>query len=163
MARVTVADPGYQLIRRNGTVTRFDPTKITLALTKAFLAVEGSSAASSRRIHDVVGGLTQQIVSSLTRRADLGHTFLIEDVQDQVELALMRGEYHKVARAYVLYREERAKQRIGSAKNAQLGPRITAPRDIRRRSRRPAGRRRVLPRLSRRHAPAWTMSGHRRF
>ena len=127
---MTAADPGYQLIRRNGTVTRFDPTKITLALTKAFLAVEGSSAASSRRIHDVVGGLTQQIVSSLTRRADLGHTFLIEDVQDQVELALMRSEYHKVARAYVLYREERAKQRIESAQNAQLEPasplRVTA-------------------------------------
>ncbi len=107
----SVAEPGYQIIRRNGAVTPFDPSKIAVALTKAFLAVEGNSAAASRRVHDVVADLTQQIVTSLTRRADIGRTFHIEDVQDQVELALMRSEHHKVARAYVLYREERAKDR----------------------------------------------------
>lgn len=106
-----VTEPAYQIIRRNGAVTPFDPSKIAVALTKAFLAVEGSSAAASRRVHDVVADLTQQIVTSLTRRADIGRTFHIEDVQDQVELALMRSEHHKVARAYVLYREERAKDR----------------------------------------------------
>ncbi|MBS7538900.1 ribonucleoside-diphosphate reductase subunit alpha [Ancylobacter lacus] len=103
--------PGYQLIRRNGAVTPFDAAKIAVALTKAFLAVEGQSAAASRRIHDIVAGLTDQIVANLTRRPDIGRTFHIEDVQDQVELALMRGEHHKVARAYVLYREERARER----------------------------------------------------
>ncbi|MQT11963.1 ribonucleoside-diphosphate reductase subunit alpha [Segnochrobactrum spirostomi] len=103
--------PSYLLIRRNGAVTPFDPGKITVALTKAFLAVEGSSAATSRRVHDIVADLTGQIVASLTRRADSGRTFHIEDVQDQVELALMRGEHHKVARAYVLYREQRARER----------------------------------------------------
>ncbi|GAB4068516.1 ribonucleoside-diphosphate reductase subunit alpha [Ancylobacter sonchi] len=105
------ATPGYQVIRRNGAVTPFDGSKIAVALTKAFLAVEGSSAAASRRVHDIVAGLTEQIVAGLTRRADAGRTFHIEDVQDQVELALMRGEHHKVARAYVLYREERARER----------------------------------------------------
>ncbi|MEW6438517.1 MAG: ribonucleoside-diphosphate reductase subunit alpha [Pseudomonadota bacterium] len=109
------AEPGYQLIRRNGAVTPFDPNKIAIALTKAFLAVEGNTAAASRRVHDIVAGLTDQIVASLTRRADAGRTFDIEDVQDQVELALMRGEHHKVARAYVLYREERAKARAAAA------------------------------------------------
>jgi ribonucleoside-diphosphate reductase alpha chain len=104
-------EPAYQVIRRNGAVTPFDPTKIAVAVTKAFLAVEGAGAAGSRRVHDVVVGLTEQIVVSLTRRADAGRTFHIEDVQDQVELALMRGEHHKVARAYVLYREARAKER----------------------------------------------------
>ncbi|MDQ0390433.1 ribonucleoside-diphosphate reductase subunit alpha [Labrys monachus] len=103
--------PGYQLIRRNGAVTPFDTAKIAVALTKAFLAVEGPSAAASRRIHDIVAGLTDQIVANLTRRPGIGRTFHIEDVQDQVELALMRGEYHKVARAYVLYRDERARER----------------------------------------------------
>ncbi|MFG1184738.1 ribonucleoside-diphosphate reductase subunit alpha [Xanthobacter aminoxidans] len=103
--------PGYQLIRRNGAVTPFDAAKIAVALTKAFLAVEGQSAAASRRIHDIVAGLTDQIVANLTRRPDVGRTFHIEDVQDQVELALMRGEHHKVARAYVLYREARARER----------------------------------------------------
>jgi ribonucleoside-diphosphate reductase alpha chain len=105
------ADDGYRLIRRNGSVTPFDPSKIAVALTKAFLAVEGQSASASRRIHDIVAGLTGQIVAGLARRADAGRVFHIEDVQDQVELALMRGEHHKVARAYVLYREERTRER----------------------------------------------------
>ncbi|MCK0198631.1 ribonucleoside-diphosphate reductase subunit alpha [Ancylobacter sp. 6x-1] len=105
----------YQVIRRNGAVTPFDASKIAVALTKAFLAVEGSSAAASRRVHDIVADLTGQIVAGLTRRADAGRTFHIEDVQDQVELALMRGEHHKVARAYVLYREDRARERAAAS------------------------------------------------
>ncbi len=104
-------EPAYQVIRRNGVVTPFDPSKLTVAMTKAFLAVEGNSAAASRRVHDIVAELTDQIVAGLTRRVDAGRTFHVEDVQDQVELALMRGEHHKVARAYVLYREERARKR----------------------------------------------------
>ncbi len=115
------AQPDYQVIRRNGAVTTFDASKIAVALTKAFLAVEGNSAAASRRVHDIVAELTQQIISNLTRRADAGRTFHIEDVQDQVELALMRGEHHKVARAYVLYREERAQERARSAPKGAPG------------------------------------------
>jgi ribonucleoside-diphosphate reductase alpha chain len=103
--------PAYQVIRRNGTVTPFDASKITIALTKAFLAVEGGRAAASRRVHEVVEELTQHISNALTRRSDVGRTFHIEEIQDQVELALMRGEHHKVARAYVLYREARSKER----------------------------------------------------
>ncbi|MBS7697134.1 MULTISPECIES: ribonucleoside-diphosphate reductase subunit alpha [unclassified Chelatococcus] len=121
------AEPGYKLIRRNGAVTPFDPSKIAIALTKAFLAVEGSGAAASRRVHDIVADLTDQIVTALMRRADAGRTFHIEDVQDQVELALMRSEHHKVARAYVLYREERARERAraaGEAKAVTPEPRL---------------------------------------
>ncbi|HFC53242.1 MAG TPA: ribonucleoside-diphosphate reductase subunit alpha, partial [Gammaproteobacteria bacterium] len=102
---------GYRVIRRNGKITTFDGSKIAVAITKAFLAVEGSSAAASRRIHETVEQLTGQIVNSLTRRMPGGGTVHIEDIQDQVELALMRGGHHKVARAYVLYREERARER----------------------------------------------------
>ncbi len=111
-------EPGYRLIRRNGAVTPFDPTKITVALTKAFLAVEGSTAAGSRRVHDTVAELTEQVTSALTRRVGEGRLFHIEDVQDQVELALMRSEHHKVARAYVLYREERARERAAARATA---------------------------------------------
>ena len=107
------SEPGFQVIRRNGTVSPFDATKISVALAKAFLAVEGGSAAASRRIHDSVAELAEQIVSGLTRRG--GRTFHIEDIQDQAELALMRGGHHKVARAYVLYREERARERAKAA------------------------------------------------
>jgi len=110
-APVAGLERGFQVIRRNGTVTPFDASKISVALTKAFLAVEGNKAAASRRVHDIVAELTEQIVASLMRRADAGRSFHIEDIQDRVELALMRGEHHKVARAYVLCREERAKER----------------------------------------------------
>ena len=111
---MAVATPAFQVIRRNGSVTPFDAGKITVAVTKAFLAVEGGRAAASRRVHEVVEELTQQVVTALTRRVDAGRTFHIEEIQDQVELALMRGEHHKVARAYVLYRAERAKERAAS-------------------------------------------------
>lgn len=110
--------PAYRVIRRNGSVTPFDAAKITIALTKAFLAVEGSTAAGSRRVHDIVEELTAQVVGALTRRADTGRTFHIEEIQDQVELALMRGEHHKVARAYVLYRAERARERAAARPSA---------------------------------------------
>jgi ribonucleoside-diphosphate reductase alpha chain len=108
-----------QMIRRNGTVSKFDAGKISVAMTKAFLAVEGHTAAASRRVHEVVEQLTSEVVSALTRRMSEGRTFHIEDVQDQVELALMRSEHHKVARAYVLYREERTRQRAEAAKPTQ--------------------------------------------
>lgn len=116
------SEPAFQVIRRNGAVTPFDRTKIAVALTKAFLAVEGSGAGASRRVHEVVEQLTGQIVVALSRRADAGRTFHIEDIQDQVELALMRGEHHKVARAYVLYREERSRARAQAAAAGESGP-----------------------------------------
>ena len=104
--------PGqYRVIRRNGKVTSFDRNKITVAVTKAFLAVEGGEAAASSRVHDTVKQLSTHIEQALTRNRPDGGTFHIEDIQDQVELALMRSGHHKVARAYVLYRERRAQER----------------------------------------------------
>ncbi len=105
-----------KVIRRNGKLTGFDAGKIRVAITKAFLAVEGGQAAASRRIHDTCAELTEQVVKALMRRLPSGGTIHIEDIQDQVELALMRGEHHKVARAYVLYREERKRLRTEKEK-----------------------------------------------
>ena len=115
------AELPMQVIRRNGTVSKFDAGKISVAMTKAFLAVEGHTAAASRRVHEVVEQLTAEVTGALTRRMSEGRTFHIEDVQDQVELALMRSEHHKVARAYVLYRDERMRQRaeLAAAKPAK--------------------------------------------
>jgi ribonucleoside-diphosphate reductase alpha chain len=116
-ARPRPASPGAtlqapcQVIRRNGSVTQFDATKISVAMTKAFLAVEGGTAAASRRIHAQVDELTAQVVAAVARRLGAGRACHIEDVQDQVELALMRAGEHKVARAYILYREARAAER----------------------------------------------------
>jgi ribonucleoside-diphosphate reductase alpha chain len=112
-------EPPFQIIRRNGTVSSFDAAKISSAMTKAFLAVEGHSAAASRRVHETVEQLTADVLGALTRRVGEGRTFHIEDVQDQVELALMRSEHHKVARAYVLYREERARERAQKSRDGR--------------------------------------------
>ena len=104
-----------QVIRRNGAVVEFNPEKISVALTKAFLAVEGSQSAVSSRVREVIARLTETVVRSLTRRLPDGGTVHIEDIQDQVELALMRSGQHDVARAYVLYRERRAAERAAVA------------------------------------------------
>jgi len=106
----------YQVVRRNGQVTGFDSSKIAVAITKAFLAVEGDSAQDSRRIHDIVAAITQQITDNLTRRLDDGGIVHIEDIQDQVELALMRTGEYKAARAYVLYREQQNQKRAEEEK-----------------------------------------------
>jgi ribonucleoside-diphosphate reductase alpha chain len=102
---------GHKIIRRNGAVVAFEPSKISIALTKAFIAVNGGQAAASARIRDLVENLTQNVVNALIRRQPAGGTFHIEDIQDQVELALMRSGEHEVARAYVLYREKRNEER----------------------------------------------------
>jgi ribonucleoside-diphosphate reductase alpha chain len=101
----------YKVIRRNGAVVGFEPGKISVAVTKAFLAVNGGQGAASARVRELVTALTEQVVGALIRRQPAGGTFHIEDIQDQVELALMRSGEHDVARAYVLYREERARER----------------------------------------------------
>ncbi len=109
---IAVTAPGqFRVIRRNGKVTTFDGEKISIAMTKAFLAVEGGNAAASNRIHEIVKNLTGQVSFALTRRIPDGGTFHIEDIQDQVELALMRGGHQKISRAYVIYRNEHAKAR----------------------------------------------------
>jgi ribonucleoside-diphosphate reductase alpha chain len=109
---VTQTAPGQiKVIRRNGTVTPFDANKIAIAMTKAFLAVEGDTAAGSSRIHEKVTSLTQKISDTFTRRLHGSGTLNIEEVQDQVELELMRAGEYKVAKSYVLYREERRRVR----------------------------------------------------
>jgi len=103
---------GYQIIRRNGAVVSFEPSKIAVALMKAFLAVHGTQGAASASVRETVDGLTESVVRALLRSRPAGGTFHIEDIQDQVELGLMRGSHHEVARAYVLYRERRAQDRV---------------------------------------------------
>ncbi len=108
-AQAGLAD--IKIIRRNGAVVGFEPSKIQVAMTKAFLAVQGNQGAASARVREVTESLTNQVVIALLRRLPAGGTLHIEDIQDQVELALMRSGEHEVARAYVLYRERRAQER----------------------------------------------------
>lgn len=114
--------PGqYRVIRRNGKITSFDKAKIKVAVTKAFLATEGGTAAASSRVHDVCEAITIDVAEALTRRKPDGGTFHIEDIQDQVELCLMRAGEQKTARAYVLYREDRARERAEAEAKASKG------------------------------------------
>jgi ribonucleoside-diphosphate reductase alpha chain len=101
----------YQILRRNGAVVAFEPSKIAVAMMKAFLAVHGTQGAASSGVRDTVEELTAAVVRALMRSRPGGGTFHIEDVQDQVELGLMRSSNHEVARSYVLYRERRAQER----------------------------------------------------
>ena len=111
LAAAAATYAGYQIIRRNGAVVSFEPSKIAVALTKAFLAVHGSQGAASASVRETVEVLTEGVVRALLRSRPGGGTFHIEDVQDHVELALMRSGHHEVARAYVLYRERRTQER----------------------------------------------------
>jgi ribonucleoside-diphosphate reductase alpha chain len=101
----------YQIIRRNGSVVSFEPAKIAVAMMKAFLAVHGTQGAASASVRETVEELTHAVIRALMRSRPAGGTFHIEDVQDQVELGLMRGGHHEIARAYVLYREKRSQER----------------------------------------------------
>ena len=121
------ADPRYaqyKVIRRNGAVVPFEPAKIGIAMTKAFLAVNGGQGAASARVREQVVKLTDAVVAALMKRKPEGGAIHIEEIQDQVELAMMRGGEHEVARAYVLYRERRAQERAQekSAKGAKEAP-----------------------------------------
>ena len=121
---LSVSAPGtlsqYQIIRRNGAVVPFEPNKIAVAMMKAFLAVHGTQGAASSSVRETVEDLTQAVIRALMRSRPAGGTFHIEDVQDQVELGLMRGGHHEIARAYVLYRERRSQER--AQKIAQQTP-----------------------------------------
>ncbi|MCG8519621.1 MAG: ribonucleoside-diphosphate reductase subunit alpha [Pseudomonadales bacterium] len=124
------ADPqlntdSLQVIKRNGTLVSFDAAKISVAVTKAFLAVEGDQAAGSARIHDSVARVTEQVIQAISRRLKAGGKVHIEDIQDHVELALMRAEEQKVARAYVLYREAHAQERASREAPVEAHPSLT--------------------------------------
>jgi len=118
----------YKVLRRNGNVAPFEPSKIHVAMTKAFLAAEGAGGEESSKIRDVVNKLAAQVVETLLLRLPDGGVFHIEHIQDQVEIALMRAGEHEVARGYVLYREKRARQRAseGPAEKPVLQMNVTA-------------------------------------
>lgn len=104
--------PGQlRVIKRNGTIASYDESKIANAITQAFNNVEGGAAPDSNRVREVVYQLSQQITANFQHRWPSGGTIHIEDIQDRVELALMRAGEHQVARHYILYREERRQKR----------------------------------------------------
>ena len=107
----TTAPGKLRVIKRNGKVVAFEDDKIKVAITKAFLATESGNAAASERIHKKVNQLTENVVEVFQRRMPSGGTVHIEEIQDQVELQLMRSEELDVAKSYILYRAERTQER----------------------------------------------------
>ena len=121
------------VVRRDGSITPFKSDKIFNAIKKAFLAQtkirndKQKDNDQSSGIYKTVEQLKNNVVAALTRRIADGDMIHIEDIQDQVELALMRDEHHKVARAYVLYREQRAASRYHTKKlKEQLGTKVSS-------------------------------------
>ena len=122
---LNITAPGkLRVIKRNGKVVPFEEDKIKVAVTKAFLANESGNAAASERIHRKVEEITAEVQEIFKRRMPSGGTLHIEEIQDQVELQLMRNEEYVVARKYILYREERAAERT---KDAPSQTKIDAP------------------------------------
>ena len=107
-----------KVVRRNGSVVGFEPSKISKAMTKAFLAVSGGQGAASARVRELVSQLTQNVAAALKRRNPTGGPVQIEDIQDQVELALLRHGEQEVARSYVLYREQSDQERALATKES---------------------------------------------
>ena len=107
----TTAPGKLRVIKRNGKVVAFEEDKIKVAITKAFLATESGNAAASERIHKKVNQLTEGVIEVFERRMPSGGTLHIEEIQDQVELQLMRTEELEVARSYILYRAGRTQER----------------------------------------------------
>ena len=128
-ATLSATAPGQlRVIKRNGSVVSYSESKISVAITKAYLAVEGGNAAASSRIHESVKQLGSQITEIFRRRMPSGGTIHIEDIQDQAELALMRTGEHKIARSYVIYRADHARireQKTEEAKPSQAAIIIT--------------------------------------
>ena len=122
----SAVEPGtLRVIKRNGSVVDFDRSKIEVAITKAFLAVHTSAAAASSSVQQKVAHLSQNVYDTFSSRMPSGGTIHIEEIQDQVELALMRSEELKVARAYVLYRAERTKLRQEESSISQEEPKLS--------------------------------------
>ena len=127
----------FSVVRRSGSITPFKADKITNAIKKAFLAQtkikNNEDVEENKSIHKNVSRISNKVVAALTRRIADGDMIHIEDIQDQVELALMRDEQHKVARAYVLYREQRAAQRYHTNKlKQQVGGKVSSMQVVKR-------------------------------
>lgn len=122
MTLVSAVPGQIQVIKRTGDVVAFDAQKISVAIGKAFLEVEGSQIVNSSSVHDRIANLTEKVLMTFKRRLPSGGTIHIEEIQDQVELELMRAGEQKIARAYVIYREEQTKKRKMQQQNEQHHP-----------------------------------------
>jgi len=107
MARIT------RVVKRTGAVVPFSQERITNAIYRAAVAVGGRDRA-------IAQGLSDQVVAMLEETTPPGHTPTIEEIQDTVEKVLIEDGHAKTAKAYILYRDERARQRKERAMRSAL-------------------------------------------
>jgi ribonucleoside-diphosphate reductase alpha chain len=118
----TAAIPGtLQVIKRDKRLANFDQKCIEMAIKRAFLAVEGNNSTKSTRVNEIAFKLASSISTTLRNRWPGGGLIHIESIQDKVELALMLEGLRDVAVSYVLYREERKKQREAQLESEEEG------------------------------------------
>ena len=94
----------YQVLKRDGKVTDFDLSKITMAIRSAFEAQE-------KQYHpSVIDFLTLKVTADFEPKIKEG-LIAVEDIQDSVESVLVQAGYADIAKAYILYRKQREKMR----------------------------------------------------
>ena len=93
-----------QVVKRNGSIVPFTPERITNAIYRAAVAVGGRDRATAE-------DLSRQVVAALEIATPEGKIPTIEQIQDMVEKVLIENGHATVAKAYILYRDERARQR----------------------------------------------------
>ncbi len=98
MARIT------QVVKRTGAIVPFNQDRITNAIYRAAVAVGGRDRSIAQKLSD-------QVVAMLEEITPPGHIPTIEEIQDVVEKVLIENGHAKTAKAYILYRNERARQR----------------------------------------------------
>ncbi len=99
------------VVKRSGEAVAFDASKITVAVTKAFIEVHGSDAAAS--LSEVSSRITADVCDTIIKRGR--QSVAIEEIQDMVELALMRAQQFDVARSYIVFRAKQAERRMQAA------------------------------------------------
>ena len=118
MSGVQLIPGQIQVIKRTGEIALFEADKIRIAITKAYSAsYEGLPISDGTR--EKIEELTTKIFDVFKGRLPSGGTLHIEDIQDQVELMLMRLGEQKVARNYVIYREKHQEKRIKALAEAR--------------------------------------------
>ena len=96
------------IVKRDGTIQHFDSKKITKAIEKAAAVTGEFDADTAKKLTIRAINIIQQLYSDTTPN--------VENVQDIVEDVLLTSNYHKTAKAYILYRDQHARIREISSK-----------------------------------------------
>ena len=105
-----------KITKRDNTVINLDKNRIFKAVKKAFLHVYGQEFSRSEGIEAVIYTVSRKILSQVIAIGKVSKVVHIETVQDIAERVLMSSGEHQVAKAYIIYRNQRAIIRINKGK-----------------------------------------------